>query len=118
MDRRLISNQTAVSALGYQVDRRRIDFELQNGRTQEIADGIYVTVKKTDVERQRVDGWIQIASDGRFVWLRGQGAQNPIDFSSRADARPDQLVFTRVGRDTATGYILVPITSSTAVATK
>jgi hypothetical protein len=118
LDRRLSSNQTAVRALGYQVDRKRIDFELQNGRTQEIVDGIYVTVKKTDVERQRVDGWIQIASDGRFVWLRGQGAQNPIDFSSQADARPEQLVFTRIGRDTATGYILVPITSGgSAVAT-
>jgi predicted nucleic acid-binding Zn-ribbon protein len=114
LDRRVSSNQTAVSALGHQVDRKRIDFELQNGRTQQIADGIYVTVKKTDVERQQVDGWVQIAGDGRFVWLRGQGAQNPIDFSSRADARPDQLIFTHVGRNTASGYILVPITSSTA----
>jgi hypothetical protein len=114
LDQRLSSNQIAVSALGHQVDRKRIDFELQNGRTQQIVDGIYLTVKKTDVERQRVDGWVQIASDGRIVWLRGQGAQNPIDFSSRADARPDQLVFTQVGRDTAAGYILVPITSDGA----
>jgi hypothetical protein len=114
LDRRLTSNQTAVSALDHQVARKRIDFELQNGRTQQVTDGVYVTVKKTDVERQRVDGWVQIASDGRFVWLRGQGAQNPIDFSSRADARPDQLVFTQIGRDTASGYILVPIASSTA----
>jgi predicted nucleic acid-binding Zn-ribbon protein len=108
LDRRISSNQVAVSALGYQVDRKRVDFELQNGHTQQIADGIYLTVKKTDVERQRVDGWIQIASDGRFVWLRGQGAQNPIDFSSQQDARPDQLVFTHVGQSTAAGYILVP----------
>src|SRR5262249_32819842 len=111
LDRRLSSNQTAVSALDHQVARKRIDFELQDGHTLQIADGIYVTVKKTDVERQRVDGWVQIASDGRFVWLRGQGAQNPIDFSSREDARPDQLVFTHVGQNTAAGYILVPITS-------
>ena len=111
LDRRISSNQSAVSALGYQVDRKRIDFELQKGRTQQIVDGIYVTVKRTDVGRQQVDGWIQIARDGRFVWLRDQSAQNPIDFSSRADARPDQLVFTRVGRDSTTGYVLVPITS-------
>jgi chromosome segregation ATPase len=118
LDRRLSSNQMAVSALGYQVARKRVDFELQNGRTQQIVDGIYVTVKKIDVERQRVDGWIQIASDGRFVWLRGQGAQNPIDFSSRADARSYQLVFTQVGRqDNAKGYVLVPMTSEASAAT-
>src|SRR5438552_4038931 len=99
LDRRLSSNQTAVSALSNQVERKRIDFELQNGRTQQVVDRIYVTIKKTDVERQRVDGWVQIASDGRIVWLRGEGAQNPISFSSRADSRPYQLVFTRVGRD-------------------
>jgi hypothetical protein len=113
LDRRLNSNQTAVSALGHQVARKRIDFELQNGHTQQITDGIYLTVKKTDVQRQQVDGWVQISSDGRFVWLRGQGAQNPIDFSSRSDARSDELVFTQIGRDTAAGYILVPITSNT-----
>jgi chromosome segregation ATPase len=117
LDRRLSSNQMAVSALGYQVGRKRTDFELQNGRTQQIVDSIYVTVKKTDVERQRVDGWVQIASDGRFVWLRGQGAQNPIDFSSRADARPYQLVFTQVGHDNAKGYILVPMTGEASAAT-
>jgi predicted nucleic acid-binding Zn-ribbon protein len=111
LDRRLSSNQTALNALSHQVDRKRVDFELQNGHTREIVDGIYVTVKKTDVERQSVDGWVQIASDGRFLWLRGQGAQNPVSFSSRADARPEQLIFTRIGRDTAAGYILVPITN-------
>jgi hypothetical protein len=112
LDRRLNSNQTAVSALAYQVDRKHVDFELQNGRTQQVVDGIYVTIKNTDVERQRVDGWVQIASDGRFVWLRGEGAQHPIDFSSRADARAYQLVFTQVGRNSAAGYVLVPITAT------
>src|SRR5262249_2891444 len=89
LDQRISSNSTAVRDLGYQVDRKRIDFELQKGRTQQIADGVYVTVKDTNVGRQQVDGWIQIARDGRFVWMRDQSAQNPIDFSSRADARPD-----------------------------
>jgi hypothetical protein len=116
LHRRLSSNQTAVNALSYQIERKRIDFELKNGSTQQIVDDIYVTIKKTDVERQRVDGWVQIASDGRIVWLRGEGAQTPIDFSSRADARPYQLVFTRVQRDSTVGYVLVPITTSASPA--
>jgi hypothetical protein len=46
LDRQLSSNQTAVSALGYKV---AFDFELPSGRTQQIADGIYLTIKKKDV---------------------------------------------------------------------
>lgn len=108
LNKRLTSNQTKVSALAYQVDRKRVDFELASGKTQQVVDGIYVTVKNTDVERQTVDGWVQIARDGRFVWLRNESAQNPIGFSSREDARTYQIVFTQVGHDKASGYILVP----------
>jgi predicted nucleic acid-binding Zn-ribbon protein len=117
LDRRLSSNQTTVNALSSQVDRKRVDFELQNGRMQQVVDGIYVTIKNTDVGRQQVNGWVQIASDGRIVWLRGEGAQTPINFSSRADARPYQLVFTRVGPNSAVGYVMVPITTSASAAT-
>jgi len=116
LDRRLGSNQTAVNALANQVERKRVDFEVHNGRTQQVVDGIYLTVKDTDVGRQRVDGWVQIAGDGRFVWLRGEGAQNPVSFSSRTDARPYQLVFTRIERDSTAGYLLVPITSGATAA--
>lgn len=117
LDRRLSSNQTTVNALSNQVERKRIDFELQSGRTQQVVDGIYVTIKNTDVERQQVNGWVQIASDGRIVWLRGEGAQTPIDFSSRADARPYQLVFTRIGPGSTAGYVMVPLTTSASAAT-
>ncbi len=115
LDRRLNSNQTAVSALANEIDRQRIDFQLQNGQTQQVAAGIYVTIKQSDIERQKVDGWVQIASDGRFVWLRGEGAQKPIEFSSQADPRPYRLVFTRVGQTGATGYLLVPMTNAASL---
>jgi hypothetical protein len=116
LNRQLSSSQTAVSPLTSQVERKRIDFELQNGRTLQVVDGIYVTVKNTDVERQQVEGWLQIASDGRIVWLRHEAAQHSIDFSSRADSLPYQLVFTRVGQKSAAGYVLVPITTGAPAA--
>ncbi len=115
LDRRLNSNQTAVSALANQIDRQRIDFQVQTGQTEQIAAGIYMTVKQINVERQRVDGWIQIASDGRFVWLRGEGAQKPIEFSSQRDPRPYRLVFTRVEQTGTTGYLLVPVTNTASL---
>ena len=115
LDRRLNSNQTAVSALASEIDRQRIDFQLQNGQTQQVAAGIYVTIKQGDIERQKVDGWVQIASDGRFVWLRGEGAQKPIEFSKQADPRPYRLVFTHVGQTGATGYLMVPVTNTASL---
>jgi predicted RNase H-like nuclease (RuvC/YqgF family) len=108
LDRKVTANQSTVSALANQIDRTRIDFELQSGRTEEVAPGIYLTVKQTDVRNQRVDGWLQIAQDGRIVWLKGEGAQKQIDFSSQSDQRAYQLTFTKIGRGSATGYVLVP----------
>ena len=64
-------------------------------------------------------GWLQIASDGRFLWLHDAGAQHPIAFSSQGDERAYQLVFTRIADGNAAGYILVPVTPvTTQTATK
>ena len=116
---RMLSNQNRVDTLSHQVDRRRIDFEVSKDRTDEVVPGIYLTVKRTDVGRQQVNGWLQIASDGRFVWLSGTGAQHPIAFSSRGDDRASQLVFTRIEDRSAAGYVLVPVVpASTEAAAK
>jgi predicted RNase H-like nuclease (RuvC/YqgF family) len=100
--------QNRVDALSYQVDRRRVDFELIKDRTDEVTPGIHLTITGTDVAHQHVNGWVQIAGDGRFVWLKEAGAQSPIPFASRGEERAYQLVFTRIGNGTASGYLLVP----------
>jgi hypothetical protein len=104
----MLSNQEAVTALSYQVERRRVDFEVSKDRTDEVVSGIYLTINRTDVARQQVDGWLQIAGDGRFLWLHDAGAQHPVAFSSRGDERAYQLVFTQVEDGSAAGYLLVP----------
>jgi len=118
LTRRVVTNQNRTQEIAYQVGRERVDFELSKGRTKEVSPGIYLTVKDTNVARQRIDGWLQIASDGRILWLRDEGAQHPVAFSSLRDDRSYQLVVTRVGRDSASGYILAPSTkpSDTPVA--
>jgi chromosome segregation ATPase len=108
LDRRLGANQTRVDTLSYQVDRQRVDFNLPKGKTEEVAENIFLTVKETDVKGQRVNGWLQIAKDGRIIWLRGEGAQHPVAFSSAEDERLYQLVFTRVNKTGVSGYVLVP----------
>ena len=46
--------------------------------------------------------------DGRILWIRGQGIQQPVRFYSHKDERPYELVFTRVSKDSAVGYLLMP----------
>lgn len=105
---RVMSHQDRIGDLSYQVQRRRIDFEVVRDRTDEVASGLYLTINRTDVRRQQVNGWLQIAADGRIVWLRNAGAQHPIPFSTRGDNRGYELVITRVGDGSTTGYLLAP----------
>ncbi len=115
----MLSNQSRVDNLYYQVERQRVDFEVSKDRTTELVAGIYLTINHTDVAHQQIGGWLQIASDGRFLWLHDAGAQHPIAFSSQGDERAYQLVFTRIADGNAAGYILVPVTPvTTQTATK
>jgi hypothetical protein len=108
LQNRALVNQDRVDALTYQVDRRRVDFELLKDRTDEVAAGIYLTINRTDVARQQVDGWLQIAGDGRIIWLQDAGAQHPVAFSSQGEERAYHVVFTQIGDRTAAGYLLIP----------
>jgi len=118
LDRRLVSNQNQINGLSYQTDRQRVDFELAKGRTEEVSPNIFLTIKDIDVEHQRVNGWLQIANDGRIVWLRDQGMQNPVPFSSRQDQRSYQLVFTQTAKTAVSGYLLVPTTPTSNAAAR
>jgi predicted nucleic acid-binding Zn-ribbon protein len=106
MQNRMLESDNRVDAIAHQVDRRRVDFELNKNQADEVASGIHLTITKTDVARQQVDGWLQVA--GRFIWLHDANAQRPIAFDSVGEERPYQLIFTRIGDTGATGYLLVP----------
>jgi chromosome segregation ATPase len=108
LENRMSAGQGMIDALSSEVDRQRIDFEVSKNRADELVKGIYLTVNKTDVARQQLDGWLHIVGDGRIVWLHDAGAQHPIAFASLKDARPYQLVFTRVANGGVVGYLLVP----------
>jgi hypothetical protein len=93
------------------VNRNRIDFEVSRNKTQEVAPGIFLTVRDTNVERQQINGWLQISADGRTVWLRDQSAQKAMIFTTKHDERSHELIFTRVGKQGVAGYLLIPATS-------
>jgi hypothetical protein len=101
-------NRNDVDVLAHNMAKTRVDFEISKEKTREVAPGVTLTVSGTDVSYQRVEGRLHVVADGRILWIRGQGIQQPVRFYSHKDDRPYELVFTRVSKDTAIGYILMP----------
>ena len=102
------SNRRDLDTLAQQFERRKVDFELGKNRNQEIVPEVALTVTGADIVYQRVNGWLRLAPDGRTLWARDQGIQQPAFFYTQQDDRPYELVFTRVTENGAVGYLLVP----------
>jgi hypothetical protein len=90
---------------------KRVDFEVTKNHGTTVAPGIQVQVNSTDVSYQRVNGSV-LASDGHTTWLRQLKVQEPVFLTSFADGRTRELVITRVNKNGAVGYVLVPAQES------
>ena len=111
LDRRPQNGSSNLGLLADAVNRNRIDFEIPRNKTQEVAPGIFLTVRDTNVEQKKINGWLQISEDGRTVWLRDQSAEKVMIFTTTHDDRSHELVFTRVGKQGVAGYLLIPTTA-------
>ncbi len=87
---------------------RRIAFEVSRNRSQHLVPGVSLCVTKTDVAHRRVSGWMWIMPDRKTIWLRGQGALQPVVYYSAADGKRREVVFTSVTDRGAVGYMLLP----------
>jgi hypothetical protein len=94
--------------LARNVDRRRITFELTKNRSEELAPGISLCVTGTDVAFRRVKGWMWIMPGRKTIWLCDQPARQPLIFYSETDGKRREVVFTRVNKNSAPGYLLLP----------
>lgn len=92
---------------------RRIDFEVNKGHSYELSPGISLEISGTDIAYRRVTGWMWVLPDRRTIWLREQGAQEPVVFYSNNDGKKRELVITSVTKHSAVGYLLVPEESKT-----
>jgi hypothetical protein len=59
------------------------------------------------VSYQKVSGSV-LTPDHRTIWLRQLKVQEPVFLTSFADGRTRELVFTRVNKTGAVGYVLIP----------
>lgn len=104
----VMAHTASLNALNEEVERQPVNFELSANQTQQVAPGIYLTVSHTDLAHQRVDGWMQLADEGRIMWIHSLGAQQALTFVPRSEDRTCELVFTGVQQNGATGYLLLP----------
>jgi len=100
--------ETGLEALGRKVNRRRIDFEVSENHTTELAPGIALTVLKTNVSYQSFDGFLSLTDEGKTVWLSRAGISKAVSFYPQPDDPHYDLVVTKIGRDGIVGYLMVP----------
>jgi hypothetical protein len=101
-------NRDDLDIVARNLDREQINFEVSKKQSQEVAPGLAFTVLKTDVSHQQVDGYLHLIPEGRFLWVHGQGIEQPMLFHNQGDKRAYEVVFTRVAQDSAVGYVLMP----------
>jgi hypothetical protein len=86
---------------------KRVDFEVARNHDTTVAPGISLQVNGTDVSYQKINGSV-LTPDHHTIWLRQLKVQEPVFLTSFEDGRTRELVFTRVSKNGAVGYVLVP----------
>ena len=101
-------DRESVEAINNRLAVQRIDFEVTKGYSRELAPGISLKITRTDAAFRRVSGWMWVLPDRRTIWLRQQGAQEPVDFYGYDDGMKRELVITSVSKRSVAGYLLLP----------
>jgi hypothetical protein len=109
------SKAREVEAFAKKLDVKRVDFEVTRNHTEPLTGEVSLSVTGTDISHRRVTGWMWVMPDRRTIWLRGQGAQQPVVFYGYQDGKRRELVITNVTRDSVTGYLLLPGDSDTSL---
>src|SRR6266568_3011383 len=101
--------QKGLNSLAQEVHRQRVDFEVSENRSVELAPGVSLTVLKTNVSYQSFDGFLSLTNEGRTVWLSNVGISKAIGFYPTKQAhRSFDLVVTTISRKGVVGYLMVP----------
>jgi predicted nucleic acid-binding Zn-ribbon protein len=106
-------NEQQMNNLAQQVEHKRVNFEVSKNQIAELSSEISMDLTSTDIQYQRYSGWVYYEPDRRYLWVRNQGAMQPVVFYDRSQGRQYQVVITSIREGSAAGYLLVPPTSST-----
>jgi hypothetical protein len=116
LENRLAGTERRVDVVAYAVDRDRVDFELYRDMDETLAPGIVLHLSDVDRRYQRVNGWVHLVPEGRFLRINNHPIQQALVFYTHQDDRPHELVLTRVTETAAVGYIHIPSESTVQTA--
>ncbi len=108
LEDRLAGAERRLDVVAYAVDTDRVDFETYRDFNEEVAPGIVLRMTRVDRRRQRIDGWIWLVPEARFLRFDDHPIQRSLVFYTHQDDRPHELVFTRVTETAAVGFVRLP----------
>jgi sortase A len=88
-----------------QPSAKKVFFHLSEGQSRTLVSGISLGLQWTDATRQRMNGWMWVAPDRRTIWLTRQHLHQPLVFYGHQDGKRRELVITRIGKDSVSGYL-------------
>jgi hypothetical protein len=107
LDQRMTSSQSTISSLSARMERKRVGFELQGRKKEEIVPGVFLTIKRADTGKKEVDATLDFPAGTRVMSIYRQAIQSPAVFYL-SDDKPIELVFTDVAKNRTSGYVLMP----------
>jgi chaperonin cofactor prefoldin len=110
-DQQRVGQNVASIQSGLAVER--VNFEVAKGHSQELAPGISLGLTHTNISNRQVEGWMWVANDRRTIWLRKQGAMEPVVFYGLTDGKKRELVITQVAKGSVAGYLILPKNAGT-----
>ena len=112
LSRRVAANEQQLIEMNEDLEPDRVDFEVVRSRQHELAPEITLKLTNTNVRYQRFSGYISYIPEGRTLWVRNQGVQQPVTFYNQNGDAMYELVVNRVTKNSAIGYMLLPIKES------
>lgn len=103
-----ISSRQAIYSLNNVLATDQIDFAAGKNRDTNIAQGITLHLTGTDMAHQKFRGWIRTAGGRHTIWVRDHSAQLPVVFYLKPGGEAYELVVTKVGPETVSGYLMLP----------
>jgi len=101
-------NHKDVESMENSLATRRIAFEARKNHVEDVAPGVSIKLTGMDPLFHRASGWIFLMPDRRTLWLHKQSTQEPVVFYGFRDGKKREVVLTKVTKNDATGYVLLP----------
>ena len=106
MSDRIATNGTELAALRRLGERDYFEFTLAKGVVAQRVGDIMLTLKKSDIKRNRFT--VDVLADDRHVEKKDKGVNEPVQFYTAAARIPYEIVVNQVSKDKVTGYLAVP----------